>query len=224
MNPYYEDELNVLFHGNSDQIADEIIKKCKPDLIVLDPPFEIWGETPIYDAKSIVCFTNFRYRHYVEMRYGEPRMELIWHFKDGRWTSHKLPRTTHETILYYGESGEAYVGERQDQTPKKKGKGSIGVHKMQERVYTPRPNKALNSVLCYPRNVSNPFGCWGKPLKLMEDIIKWSGAQSVFDPYAGSGTTARACSNLAIPCVMIEKNKDACDLIIQRCGGTLALL
>lgn len=224
MNPYYQDGLNILYNDNAHDCYKDLCEAYKPDLIVLDPPFELWKETPLYDAKSIVCFTTFKHRHHVEMRYGEPRMELIWHFRDGRWTSHKLPRTTHETILYYGQSGEAYVGERQDQTPQKKGKGSIGVHKMEDRVYKPRANKALNSVLCYPRNVSNPYGCWGKPVRLMEDLIKWSGARVVFDPYAGSGTTGRACSNLGVHCIMVEQNKDACDMIVQRVQGTLALL
>ena len=213
--PYYCDNLVTLYHGDSLEIVPSLLNPF--DLVVLDPPFDEWNVTPKYNGDSVVCFTNFKYRDCVEMHYGTPRFELVWFFKDGRWTSHKLPRTTHETILYYGKSGGAYVGEAQDQKPQKKGKGCIGRDKsLGDRIYIPRKNKCLNSVLCYPRNVSNALGCWGKPLPLMRDILAWSDAKKVLDPYAGSGTTGRACKDLGIQCVMIERDERHCEIIAKR--------
>ena len=165
------------------------------EAIILDPPFDQWRDAPVFECRTKICFTNWQNRHAVEARYGQPRFELIWHFADGRWTSHRLPRTTHESILVYGPTGESYVGpENTDVRPQKKGRGSVGRHKLATRVYEPRPRKALNSVLCYPRNVRGKMGCWGKPLGLITDLLNWCGAKTYADPYAGAFTVSRAAA------------------------------
>ena len=54
------------------------------------------------------------------------------------------------------------------------------------------------------------------PLDLAGRVIETSGAQSIFDPYAGSGTTLVAAKLANIQAVGIEKSKTYCDLIIRR--------
>jgi site-specific DNA-methyltransferase (adenine-specific) len=211
MKPYYQDSAVTIYHGDCREIDPP---DC--DLVLLDPPFDEWGKSPQFDYPSLVCFTNFNNRHYVEARYGLPRTEVIWHFRDGRWVSHNLPRITHETILVFGEWGEVYVGEEQDTLPQKKGKGCVGRHKLEERTYVPRHRKALNSVISYPRNVLNPFGCWGKPVPLIRDILEWSSSDTVFDPYSGSGTTGVAAKELGIKAILVEKDEESCEIAAKR--------
>ena len=75
------------------------------------PSFDKWNEMqkiPV-KAKPMICFTNFQNRHHL---FGNPKFEMIWHFKDGRWVSNKMPRHTHEHILIYGELRyDAFTGE-----------------------------------------------------------------------------------------------------------------
>lgn len=181
-----------------DDCADCLEQIAACDAVILDPPFDEWRNAPVFHNATKFCFTNFQNRAYVEERYGRPRFEVIWHFADGRWTSHKLPRTTHECILIYGPTGESYVGPLNDDLrPRKKGRGSVGRDRLPERVYQPRRRKALNSVVQYPRNVGGALGCWGKPVQLMADLLNWSAAKTLADPYAGSFSVSRAA--LALP-------------------------
>ena len=182
------------------------------DLAMFDPPFDLWGyhakkfnalkkyadENGLDckfgpNAKTIVCFTNFQNRHHVVDLFGNPKFEMIWHFKDGRWVSNKMPRHTHEHILIYGELRyDAFTGEINDnQKPIKKGKGSIGKDKnLGDRTYHPKERKMLNSVIEVPRNVGKELGVWGKPIDLIMPIMEWltEEGESVWDGFAGSGT------------------------------------
>lgn len=164
------------------------------DVAIFDPPFDIWHTIDfVPPAKTYVCFTNFQNRHHVQKLFGNPRFELIWHFKDGRWVSHNMPRHTHEHILIYGDlKNHAYVGEiNTNLKPIKKGKGSIGRDtNLGERYYVPREKKMLNSVIELPRNVGKQLGVWSKPEKLAMMLCEWlvSPNDKIWDGFAGSAT------------------------------------
>lgn len=56
-----------------------------------------------------------------------------------------------------------------------------------------------------------------KPEELMRWCINLSGdAKTVLDPFAGSGTTGRACKDLGRKCVMIEREEKYCEIIAKR--------
>lgn len=168
------------------------------DIAIYDPPFDIWKDVQVVPkAKTIIAFTNFQNRHYVQSLFGNPRFECIWFFRDGRWVSHKLPRLTHEHILIYGDiDKECYVMEgAKDKSSQKKGKGCIGRDKnLGDRVYIPRDKKMLNSVIEVPRNVGKELGVRGKPKKLADILLDWLGAEgkTVRDGFAGSGTFGKS--------------------------------
>lgn len=214
--PYYEDDYVTLFCAD----AASVTLPLSGAVLILDPPFDEWhGVSSYADVATTVAFTNLKARPMVEALLGQPRTELIWHFADGRWVSHALPRITHEYIMVYGDTGECYVGDATDQTPRKKGKSSIGRWTSDhERVYTPRPRKALNSVLAFPRNVSSPLGCWSKPLPLMTQLLEWVGdeQQVIIDPYAGAGTTLLAAKQLRRKAIGVEINPEHCAMAAKR--------
>jgi len=220
MKPYYKDGHCTIYHGN----CKDILPLLDPsDLIVMDPPFDMWRtvrsifEKGRREKETVICFTSPKHRGAVEDIYGTPRYELIWHFDDGRWVSAKGPRITHENIMVYGETGPADVGERiVDRRPVKKGKGSIGKDVTEDRVYKPRLHKHLDSVLHYPRNVSAPLGVWSKPLPLMSTLIKWVNPRSIVDPFMGSGTTLLAAKNLGYRAIGIELKEECCEMAVDR--------
>lgn len=221
--PYYEDALVTLYHGDYREIAPLV---AVPGLVVMDPPFDLWPTVEPVSAVTVVAFLTWQYREAVTALYGTPRSELVWAFADGRWVSHNLPRITHETILVFGPTASAYVGDLTDGVPTRKGTGSIGRSQMGPRTYTPHERKSIDSVLQFPRNVSSDLGVWSKPLPLMSRLLEWCVTEPpVLDPFAGSGTTLVAAKALGIPSIGIEVDERHCEIAANRCRqDTLGLV
>jgi DNA modification methylase len=57
-----------------------------------------------------------------------------------------------------------------------------------------------------------------KPVKLLERLVLLYTDEGdwVLDPVAGSGTTGQACLNLRRNCILIDRNKDATDVMLRR--------
>ena len=125
-----------------------------------------------------------------------------------------MPRLTHESILIYGETANASVGEKNNNIGKKikKGKGSIGKDVFENRVYVPKQRKQLNSVLCYPRAVSSDLGVWSKPLPLMSNIIEFMPDGLLIDPFMGSGTTCKMAKKNGRKYIGIDASEEYCEL------------
>jgi hypothetical protein len=189
---------------------------AKTDAVVLDPPFEMWGQFDAPVADTTIAFCAPPSRREVERLLGSPRAEIVWHFEDGRWVSPTLPRVTHDYIYVYGKTGDADVGEAQEEITQRKGKSSIGRDVLGDRVYTAKARKHLNSVQIFPRNMSGPLGAWGKPEPLMYRLIEWSGAKTVLDPFMGGGTTGAVCARLGVRFVGVESNPEHFEISCKR--------
>jgi len=198
------------------------------DLAMFDPPFDIWKDIDWKPkAKTYCCFTNFQNRHYVEKIFGNPKFEIIWFFKDGRWVSHNMPRLTHEHIMIYGElRHDAYTGDyNTNMLPVRKGMGCIGRDKsLGERTYIPKERKMLNSVIEVPRNVGKELGVWGKPIDLVKPIMEWlcREGETVWDGFAGSGTFGVAAKDLKLDYDGYEINSDTCIAANSRINNHLS--
>ena len=212
---YYQDQSCILYHGDCLDVLPSL-KMEEHDLLFLDPPFDAWKMPGDVSCATTIAFTNWQNREKVNDLFGKPKTEVVWHFKDGRWVSHMLPRITHELILVYGKTGEAYVGPPQDTTPIDKGAGCVGKDTLDDRIYTPRPRKQLNSVIECARNVNHPLGCWGKPLSLVKTLLEWVDCSSLIDPFAGSGTSLLAAKELGMKAIGIEINEEHCEIAANR--------
>lgn len=208
-----------LYHGD----CEDFVSGFQASFVFLDPPFNIYGQIPIPPFETCVAFTNWQNRKSLTERIGEPRIEMIWHFADGRWVSSKMPRITHENILLFGKTDSAEVGEQNALYGQKikKGTASIGKDKLGKRIYEPKKRKHINSVLSYPRNVNSELGCWSKPFNLIYTLFEFVNQPSVFDPFMGTGTGAVAAIELGMKYTGIEKDKDVFDLACKRVGKHL---
>ena len=186
--------------------------------LVADPPYDGWADVRLPFANdTVVAFTNYQNRQSCEAAINRRlRTELVWHFPDGRWVSAKLPRQTHASVLVFGETGNADAGEKQCKPLQRKGQSAIGTWKQDGRIYDPKPRAHIPSVITLPRNMSNAAGGFGKPVGLMEVLLRWAGGISVCDPFMGSGTTGVACVNLGRKFIGIEKDPEYFDLACQR--------
>lgn len=69
-----------------------------------------------------------------------------------------------------------------------------------------------------------------KPLELMRwclmeaDRANGEPVQTVLDPFAGSGTTGRACKDLCRRCVLIEREERHCEIAARRMGQEVLAL
>jgi hypothetical protein len=215
VNPYYTDEYVTIFHADFREVT------VTPNLIIADPPFNIWEkiakDVAKINYKSLAAFTNWQNREYLQI-FGRPRSELVWTFNDGRWISHKLPRLAHETILVYGETGSAYVGRSmKDVAPISKGRGAVGKDKYPEpRVWYPRERAILDSYMFYPRHIGK--GAWSKPPELIEKLVEWLSAEGelVFDPFMGSGSIASVCKTLGRHVISCEISEELCESAATR--------
>ena len=215
----YQDQYVKLFHGDYRAVLPSL-NVSDFDCVLLDPPFDIWEEVGPGEFEQIpkkIIFTNWQHRAVVENHFGQPRSEFVWYFKDGRWVSHRLPIQAHELICIYGETGEAYVGEKnEDRTPQNKGSGSVGRDTYDERIYVPRERKMLRSVLEYPRNLRNGMGAWGKPEGLIRNLLEFVSPNQVLDTFAGGGSTLVVAKELKIKAVGIELEEKNCELAISK--------
>lgn len=185
------------------------------DLLLADPPFDKWQDFIQVIAhrrdKTIACFTSWQHRIPIETVMGRPKAEIVWHFPDGRWVSHQLPRITHSSILIYGKTYDAFVGELvNDMTPQNKGRGSVGRDRLPERMYRPRERKMLNSVIVAPRNVHQ--GVWSKPDAVLRPIIEWLSPEGgvVIDAFMGAGNSLRLAHALGRSSIGIDIDPEMC--------------
>lgn len=214
--PYYRDDSVTIYHADFEAV------EVKADLVIADPPFDEWWRfaerVALMEPRSLVAFTTFQHREHLDVL-GRPRAELIWTFADGRWTSHNLPRTNHETILVYGETGDAYVGRPMSHVePQRKGAGHVGKTRMPEREWRPRDRALLDSHLAYARDVAS--GLWAKPLPLIEQLVEWlcPPGGTVLDLFTGSGTALVAAKNLGRKAIGFDIDEAACKRAAQRCS------
>lgn len=72
----------------------------------------------------------------------------------------------------------------------------------------------------FPKGSNQSGHPTGKPLGLFLDIVaKFTNeGETVLDPFAGSGTTGRACKDLGRKCVMIEREEAYCAIAARRMG------
>ena len=70
----------------------------------------------------------------------------------------------------------------------------------------------------WTRNKENGPHPTTKPLGLVTDIVAsfTDPGDLILDPFGGSGTTARACKDLGRRCIVIERERKYCEVIVRR--------
>lgn len=202
--PYYQDDYVTLYHGDCREIVPQL---GTFDLLLTDPPYgmsfrsnhrivryqKIVGDDvlPLTEIESYIGL--MRVASYVFCRWDNlkdmPPPKSVIAWVKNNWSMGDLE---HE----HGRQWEAccfYPG------PKHR--------------FIKRPS----DVICADRT-GNELHPSEKPIELIAKLIACTDANTILDPFAGSGTTGRAAKDLWRKCTMIEIEERYCEIAARRCA------
>jgi len=200
--PYYSEPSGEIWLGDCLEYMKTLPDKCF-DLCLTDPPFGLPNEDFNLVKKSFIEIKRISKMQIIILDWRNPLSlldgkfaELVWEYgwiSGGRTKSnHFYP--THNTIHFLGENLFSFDTKN----------GSI--IKRQAGFSSPRQ-------CSFAKKSGHPYE---KPIKLIEYLLKRSNAESILDPFAGSGTTLRACKDLGRKFIGIEISEEYCRIAKNR--------
>jgi len=233
MEPYYETKLGKLYHGD----CLEIMPLLEPvDLVLTDPPYlNLSGGLTFIQGSGVGCFNHkiqsktvgdpwnatlewvrpayglavngflsFCSYHFLselrmELKEHKPLCLLVWHKRNTPVTPANTPRYTEEFIWAFSKKPK--IRWRQLK------KTMFDIPKLATGCMAPK-ERFLNK----DKTASHPTQ---KPLWLIMQLIDL-GADSVLDPFIGTGTTAVACERLNRRWIGIEIEEKYCEIAAKR--------
>lgn len=210
-----------LYCGDSTSIstADKILCGVIPDLCLYDPPYDMdnaWSHS--YPAKKIAALHDFKnVIGAVEALQGKPIVyQFIWDCGACWWTPNR-PLARHKACLI-GMDDPLWMVDDATYVDGKTRKAKTVSNTRGECDYEPLPGGAVRMSTVFMRPTSQEDGghVHSKPVDWIRAMIAGTGAKSVLDQFAGSGTGIIACEQLGIPCFSVELSDIQCDVIVKR--------
>ena len=210
MQPYYQDELVTLYHGD----CREVDAWMTADVLVTDPPYGIaWPAGRLHSERekrqaavqSIKGDEDTQVRDDVLALWGTDRPAVVF----GSWRMPRPPKVRHRLIWHKkgrhpGVSPAPFFPV--DEEIYLIGGGWVG--KPSPTVIPTEEQRHMQ-----PRLIGHPTP---KPIPLMEHLISKCPEGSIADPFAGSGATLIAASNLGRQVIGVELEERYCELIAKR--------
>ena len=206
--PYYQDEAVTIYHGDCREIVPEL---GKFDLLLTDPPYGIFknsgasgmmfGKRTIYcDDKTATDWDKMPSHDTIKMAFAACDKHIVWggnYLADllGSWSGSLVwNKLTGNNSYADGElAWSDVVGTMRIFTHQ-----WCGAFKDSER----------------GKRAQHPTQ---KPIELMTWCISLvKDAQTILDPFAGSGTTGRAAKDLGRKAVLIEIDERYCEIAANR--------
>ena len=239
--PYGTVNNVTLYCGDCLEIMSQL--DIKFDCCITDPPYQtthnawdsvipfepMWNQLNrlVKESGAVILFGQDKFSAKLMLsNETNHRYNLIW--KKGERTSgflnaKKMPLRNHEDIMIFYREQPVYnpqmtVGKQSHSKGKMKIAQKNNCYGKFNDVQTSFSN------LKYPKSVLNfdrphpPIHPTQKPVELMEYLIKTYTNENeyVLDFTAGSGTTGVACMETNRKCVLIEKEKKYCEIIMNR--------
>lgn len=200
MKPYYQDDAVTLYHGDSAEIIPQL---GKFDLLLTDPPYGIGRDGSIrttsrHGGRKAYDFLGWDgdrpSKEVFDLLLTSSDEHIIW---GGNYFADFLPPTMKWLVWDKGQRIMQSDGELAWTSIE----GAL-------RIFT------LNRVALMQDGAEHPTQ---KPLELMRWCLGHSPqAKTVLDPFAGSGSTGRACKDLGLKCTLIEREESYCEIIVRR--------
>jgi DNA modification methylase len=200
--PYYEDDLVTLFHGDCLDILPSL-GDSSFDAVLTDPPYNFGFDYGGHDdAMTVDDYGSWCAEWFAECRRlalrvvvfpGHGNLPMWWDIGKpsgvGVWYKPGNPKGAGVFQFCEWEPFLLY------------GKGVGGSDVIRATV---------------TRQMDTGDHPCPKPLRLFQELVKKSKAQSVLDPFAGSGTTLAAAKYLGVRAVGVEMNEAYCEIAAKR--------
>jgi len=201
MQPYYQDDLVTLFHGDCLQITDWLIA----DVLVTDPPYGMSYASNRVKGREITRIANdenAEIRDTVLDLWGS-KPALVF----GTWRINK-PNNV-KNVLIWDKGNDPGMGDLKLPW----GLSHEEVYVLGTGFFGQRSSSVIKSNK--PPVNNRPDHPTPKPVGLMEALIEKT-VGVVADPFAGSGATLIAARNLGRKVIGIELEEKYCELIANR--------
>ena len=222
MKPYFECEYGVLYHGDCLDIMPEL---PKVDLVLTDPPYLQNTKSGGHGLKNkwnlldSVDINNFDPKKYLNTWFNYSHNKHSYVFCNKFLIPLYVDYFEKKNIKW-----DLLIMNKINPVPAKNNKHLSSI----EYVFFTRGKNCFwsndeNFELYHKvQNINvkpNEFGHpTEKQINHIEKYIKISSKKkhTILDPFAGSGTTGIACINQGRKFIMIEKEKEYCDIIVER--------
>ena len=212
MKPYYQDDYVTIYHGDCREILPEL---PKVDLVLTDPPYgvDIAGKDKV--GGSVLADNT---RHIVS-----------------DWDKDRLSSATIEIVLKAGNEqmifGGNYIADLLPPSPcwliwNKRGNYSSNNFADCELIWTSmdKPSRIYKyfwqgMLQQDMKNKEKHYHPTQKPVSLMKwCILQAKKADTILDPFMGSGSTIRAALDLNRKCIGIEISERYAEMAAKRCS------
>lgn len=189
MKPYYEHGGITIYHGD----CREILPQLEPvDLVLTDPPYELDFKGEAWDALTPSWWLPAT-RQIARQVVFTSAPTTLWDYPRPDWVlcwnrPAAQSRTVFGTFNHWTPVLVYGSGKWNPDT--------ISLHAMQHATYNGHPSP--------------------KPEALMRWLISGTDAQTILDPFMGSGTTLRAAKDLGRKAIGIEIEEKYCEIAAKR--------
>jgi len=227
---FFHTKKGILLNGDCLKILP-LFPKESIDLIILDPPYDMWEEliekkiieislSLIKDSGNILLFTKPPFDYKLRVAINKYfRDELIWIFDNGQaWVSNKLPLRLFQKIYHIVKSKDYYFNPRTglnySLTTRDSYRGGTSWQGWKRTKFFKKSSDGtwIKSYLYF--NKPNDGIPNSKPEKLIEVLIRVYSPDNgiVLDPFLGSGKTAIVCEKLNREWIGIEIEEKYCEI------------
>lgn len=201
MKPYYQDSAVTIYHGDCAEIVPTL---GRFDLLMTDPPYGIGR-----DGGNLSTSSHGGRKPYKFMGWDDEAPTGLIHHCMLACDNHVIWGANYFPSILPASMGWLVWD-----------KGQEICSSDCELAFTSRKGAlrriVMNRVELLKDGTEHPTQ---KPLKLITWCLSFfPDAVTVLDPFAGSGTTGRACKDLGRKCVLIEREESYCEIAAKRMG------
>jgi len=209
VSPYYEHAGITIYHGDCREILPSL---PKVDAVITDPPYGIAWSRGINNARSSKAHAGIKGD--VDTSCRDEAFSLITcpAIAFGSFYA-PFPRDTKQVLIWAKPNDAGVVGSttgfRRDAEPI----FLIGDWETRKVERSSVLRSCHEGISAIATETGHPHT---KPLDLIESLIYWSNAQTILDPFMGSGTTLVAAKNLGRKAIGIEIEEKYCEIAAKR--------
>ena len=212
MKPYYEQDGITIYCGDCRDILPTL-DTGSIDLVLTDPPYGIGWSRGVHSARNSKSQIGILNDHDTSAR--DDALALLTDIPAIVFGSFhaSYPVNTKQVLVWSKPADSGVVG------------STTGYRRDAEPVFLVGPWPVLNvqwsSVLrSHVGSIANVTAETGhphtKPVQLIRDLIERADAQTILDPFMGSGTTLRAAKDLGRKAIGIEIEERYCEIAVKR--------